>query len=308
MNDLKEHYVRRIAELRKERNAIILAHVYQIGDIQDMADFTGDSLELSRKAVDTDSDVIVFCGVRFMAETAAILNPSKVVLLPDMDAGCELADMATVEALRKMKKQYPDAAVVSYVNSSADIKAESDACCTSANAVEVVNSLDQNQILFVPDKNLGSHVAERTGKEIIKWDGYCYVHENIELSTIEESNQLHSDAKLVVHPECTKSVRDTADYIGSTSQMLVYTAKSEHKKFIVGTEDGLIHTLQKENPDKEFYPVTTCCKGMKRISANARQQAEELARKIEHIELSLDCGFQTEFGEGMIFPGPEEIN
>ena len=265
MKDLREHYIRKIEELRKERNAVILAHVYQIGDIQDIADFTGDSLELSRKAVDTDSDVIVFCGVRFMAETAAILNPDKIVLLPDMDAGCELADMAAVEILIKMMKQYPDAAVVSYVNSSAAIKAESDACCTSANAVEVVNSLDQNQILFVPDRNLGSHVAERTGKDIIRWDGYCYVHENIGLSTIEELKQLHPDAKLMVHPECTKSVRDIADYIGSTAQMLVYAAKSEHKKFIVGTEDGIIHTLQKENPDKEFYPVTTCCRGMKRI-------------------------------------------
>ena len=209
----REHYIKRIGELRKERNAVILAHVYQIGDIQDIADFTGDSLELSRKAVDTDADTILFCGVRFMAETAAILNPDKIVLLPDLDAGCELADMAAVEALRKMRKQYPDAAVVSYVNSSAAIKAESDACCTSANAVEVVNSLDQNQILFVPDRNLGSHVAERTGKDIIRWDGYCYVHENIELNTIGKLKGLHPDAKLMVHPECTKSVRDTADYI-----------------------------------------------------------------------------------------------
>jgi len=261
----REYYVRRIEELRKERNVVILAHVYQIGIIQDIADFAGDSLELSRKAVDTDADIIVFCGVRFMAETAAILNPDKIVLLPDMDAGCELADMAAVEALRKMRQQYPEAAVVSYVNSLAAIKAESDTCCTSANAVEVVNSLDQNQILFVPDRNLGSHIAERTGKDIIRWDGYCYVHENIGLNTIEELKQLHPDAKLMVHPECTKSVRDAADYIGSTAQMLVYAAKSEHKKFIVGTEDGLIHTLQKANPNKEFYPVATCCRGMKRI-------------------------------------------
>jgi len=265
MKYLREHYVRRIEELRKERSAVILAHVYQIGDIQDIADFTGDSLELSRKAVDTNSDVIVFCGVRFMAETAAILNPDKIILLPDMDAGCELADMATVEVLIKMRKQYPDAAVVSYINSSAAIKAESDACCTSANAVEVVNSLGQNQILFVPDRNLGSHVADRTGKDIIRWDGYCYVHENIELNAIGKAKQLHPDAKVMVHPECTKSVRDTASYIGSTAQMSAYAAKSEHKKFIVGTEDGLIHTLQKENPDKKFYPVTACCRGMKRI-------------------------------------------
>jgi len=265
MKDLRDHYVRKIEELRKERNAVILAHVYQIGDIQDIADFTGDSLELSRKAVDTDSDVIVFCGVRFMAETAAILNPDKIILLPDLDAGCELADMATVEALRKMRKQYPDAAVVSYVNSSAAIKAESDACCTSANAVEMVNSLYQNQILFVPDRNLGSHVAERTGKDIIRWDGYCYVHENIELNTIGKLKELHPDAKLLVHPECTNYIRDLANYVGSTSQMLVYAAKSGYREFIVGTEDGLIHTLQKANPNKEFYPVITCCRGMKRI-------------------------------------------
>ena len=296
MKNIREHYVRRIEELRKERNAVILAHVYQIGDIQDIADFTGDSLELSRKAVDTDSDVIVFCGVRFMAETAAILNPDKIVLLPDMDAGCELADMAAVETLRKMKKQYPDAAVVSYVNSSAAIKAESNACCTSANAAEVVNSLDQNQILFVPDRNLGSHVAERTGKDIIKWDGYCYVHENIWLSTIEELKQLHPDAKLMVHPECTKSVRDAADYIGSTTQMLVYAAKSEHKKFIVGTEDGLIHTLQKANPNKEFYSVTTCCRGMKRIDlGKVAASLEEMKFKIsvpKDIKAKAKCALE----------------
>jgi len=282
MKVLKEHYVKRIKELKKERNAVVLAHVYQIGDIQDIADFTGDSLELSRKAVDTDSDVIVFCGVRFMAETAAILNPDKIVLLPDVDAGCELADMAAVEALVKMKKQYPNAAVVSYVNSSAAIKAESDACCTSANAVEVVNSLDQNQILFVPDRNLGSHVAERTGKDIIKWDGYCYVHENIGLSTIEGLKQVHPDAKLMVHPECTKSVRDIADYIGSTAQMLVYAAKSKSKEFIVGTEDGLIHTLQKANPDKKFYPVTTCCRGMKQIGL------EKVAASLEEMRFKIN--------------------
>jgi len=282
MKKLREYYIRRIEELRKERNAVILAHVYQTGDIQDIADFVGDSLELSRKAVDTNADIIVFCGVRFMAETAAILNPDKIVLLPDMDADCELADMAAAKTLRKIRKQYPDAAVVSYVNSSAAIKAESDACCTSANAVEVVNNLDQNQILFVPDRNLGSHVAERTGKDIIKWDGYCYVHENIRLSTIEKLKQLHPDAKIMVHPECTKSVRDIAGYIGSTAQMLIYAAKSESKEFIVGTEDGLIHTLQKANPDKKFYPVRTCCRGMKRINL------EKVAASLEKMRFKVD--------------------
>ena len=282
MKDPREYFVKRIEKLRKKRNAVILAHVYQIGGIQDIADFVGDSLELSKKAVDTDADIIVFCGVRFMAETAAILNPDKIILLPDLDAGCELADMAAVEALREMRKQYPDAAVVSYVNSPAVIKAESDACCTSANAVEVVNSLDQNQILFVPDRNLGSHVAERTDKDIIRWDGYCYVHENIGLSTIEELKQLHPDAKLMVHPECTKSVRDIADYTGSTSQMLACVAKSESKDFIVGTEDGLIHTLQKANPDKKFYPVRTCCRGMKRINL------EKVAASLEGMRFKVD--------------------
>jgi len=282
MKKLREYYIRRIEELRKERNAVILAHVYQTGGIQDIADFVGDSLELSRKAVDTDADVIVFCGVRFMAETAAILNPDKIVLLPDMDADCELADMAAAKTLRKIRKQYPDAAVVSYVNSSAAIKAESDACCTSANAVEVVNSLDQNQILFVPDRNLGSHVAERTGKDIIRWDGYCYVHENIGSSIIERLKQLHPDAKIMVHPECTKSVRNIADYIGSTAQMLIYAAKNKCKEFIVGTEDGLIHTLQKANPDKKFYPVRTCCRGMKRINL------EKVAASLEKMRFKVD--------------------
>lgn len=271
----KENYVSKIEELRKKRKAVILAHVYQTGNVQDIADFTGDSLELSRKAVDTDADVIVFCGVRFMAETAAVLNPDKIVLLPDMNAGCELADMATAEALRKKKKQYPDAVFVSYVNSSAVIKAESDVCCTSANAVNIVNSIEQNQILFLPDRNLGSYAAEMTGKNVVKWDGYCYVHEDIKLGTIEKLKNSHPDAKLIVHPECKKALRDLSDYIGSTSQMLSYVAKSDQKKFIVGTEDGFIHALQKENPDKKFYSVGAFCSGMKQINLEKVENALE---------------------------------
>ena len=274
----KEHYMQKVKELKKKRNAVILAHVYQTGNVQDIADFTGDSLELSRKAVDTDADVIVFCGVRFMGETAAILNPDKIVLLPDMNAGCELADMATVEALQKMKEQYLDAAVISYVNSSAAVKAESDVCCTSANAVNVVNSIEKNQVLFLPDKNLGSYAAEMTGKNVVRWDGYCYVHEDIKLDTIEKLKNLHPDAKLMVHPECTKTLRDLSDYIGSTSQMLAYVAKSDKKEFIVGTEDGLIHTLQKENPNKKFYSVGAFCTGMKRINL------EKVATALEKMQ------------------------
>ena len=275
MNKLKNYYVSKIEELRKKRNAVILAHVYQTANIQDIADFTGDSLELSRKAVDTDADVIVFCGVKFMAETAAILNPDKIILLPDMHAGCKLADMATAETLRKMKEQYPDAAVISYVNSSAAIKAESDVCCTSANAVNVINSIEHNQVLFLPDKNLASYAAEITGKNVVRWDGYCDVHEGIKLGAIEQSRLSHPSAKLMVHPECTKALRDLSDYIGSTSQMLAYVAKSDQKEFIVGTEDGLIHTLQKENPNKKFYSVGAFCSGMKQINLEKVETALE---------------------------------
>lgn len=266
-----------IEQLKKERNAIILAHVYQPADVQDIADYTGDSLYLSKRAISKEVDVIVFCGARFMAESAAILNPDKKILLPDENAGCPLADMATVEQLIAKKKEYPDAVAVSYVNSSAAVKAKSDICCTSANAVDVVKSLPQKQILFIPDRNLGSHVAERTDKEIILWEnGYCYVHEeNINPDKIEELKDLHHDAAVMVHPECNSSVRKLADYIGSTSQMFEYAKKLEKREIIVGTEDGFAYTLQKENPDKKFYPLQTVCKDMKLID-------------LEKIKLSLE--------------------
>jgi len=275
-------YFKIIEDLKKEKNAIILAHVYQRDEIQGIADFTGDSLELSRKAVNTNAKVIVFCGVRFMAETAAILNPDKTVLLPEINAGCELADMAPVEELRRIKSDYPNATVVSYVNSSADIKAESDICCTSANAVKVVNSLHQEQILFVPDRNLGSYVAEMTNKNIIPWDGYCYVHEeNISEDEIRVVKKKHLDAIIMVHPECSKPVRDLADFIGSTSQMLRYAKDIEKKEFIVGTEDGLLYRLQKENPDKKFYALGTICNSMKMIDL------EKLTSALEKMQYSI---------------------
>lgn len=255
-----------LEELKEKRNAVILAHLYQDGEVQDVADFLGDSFGLSKKAVETDADTIVFCGVKFMAETASILNPEKTVLLPNKSAGCGLADMATVEQLRKKKKQYPKAAVVSYVNSSAAIKAQSDICCTSANAVKIVESLPQEQILFLPDRNLGLYVAERTGKDIIPWDGYCYVHENITVERIDSLKNEHPYAAVMVHPECITPVRHFADFIGSTSQMLKYAKESESKEFVVGTEDGLVHALEKENPGKIFYPVNSLCEGMKRIN------------------------------------------
>ena len=267
--------IKEIKRLKKEKNAVILAHVYQIGNVQDIADYTGDSLDLSRKATSTNADVIVFCGVGFMAETAYLVNPTKIVLIPDKNADCGLADMATVEQLKSKKKEYPDAAVVSYVNSSAAIKAESDICCTSANAIDVINSLNHNQILFPPDRNLGGYVAEYTGKEIILWDGFCYVHENITVEQLKKIKEMHSSAEIIVHPECTTPVRHFADFIGSTSQMSRHADQSDQKEFIVGTEDNFIYRLREDNPDKKFYPVGTLCTGMNQIN-------------VEKVELALE--------------------
>jgi len=258
-----KHLLQEIERARRDRNAVILAHVYQRAEVQDVADFTGDSLELSRKALDTAADVIVFCGVRFMAETAAILNPEKTVLLPEY-AGCALADMATTKQLRAKKKKFPQAAVVSYVNSPAAIKAESDICCTSANAVNVVKSLAAEQVLFLPDKNLGRYVASQTDKEIILWDGYCYVHEeNITKTKITQLKRKYPYAEIIVHPECPFEVIKLANYVGSTAQMLKYTESSQTEEFIVGTEDGLIHQLAQQNPNKTFYALHTLCYDMK---------------------------------------------
>jgi len=271
-----------IQELKQERKAIILAHVYQRGDIQDIADFVGDSLDLSRRAVDTRADVIVFCGVQFMAETAAILNPSKTVLLPDLQAGCGLADMATAEKIIGYKKTVSPLEVVSYVNSSVEVKAVSDICCTSANAINVVNSLSCDTVLFVPDKNLGSHVAEHSHKKIILWDGYCYVHENIQVSTIERLKGDHPSAEIIVHPECPNDIRHMADFVGSTSQMSQYVKQSEHKEFIVGTEDNFLYRLKSDNPRKQFYPVNTLCEGMNIITLEKVKLAlENLENRVE---------------------------
>ena len=254
--------VQKIKDLKKKRKALILAHVYERGEVQDMADFTGDSLALSKMAVDTDAKVIVFCGVRFMAETAAILNPDKVVLIPRKDAGCPLADMAGVEDLLIKKKEYSGIAVVSYVNSSASVKAVSDICCTSSNAVDVVNSLKEDKILFVPDKNLGRFVASKTKKEVILWDGFCYVHHhNIKPEEIKRVKIKHPQAEIMVHPECPPQVIDLADFVGSTGQMAEYVAKNKSREFIVGTERGMLHALQKQNPNKRFYspsPLVVC--------------------------------------------------
>ncbi|MDH4240728.1 MAG: quinolinate synthase NadA [Phycisphaerae bacterium] len=266
---MNNELIEKIKKLNQQHNAVILAHNYQRPEIQDLADFTGDSLGLSIKAAETDADVIVFCGVKFMAETAVILSPQKTVLLPDENAGCPLADMITADQLRDLKKKHPDALVVCYVNSSAEVKAESDYCCTSANAVEVVNSLPKNKpIIFVPDQNLGQFVIEKTGRDLILWPGYCHVHVVITEEDIKNAKAKHPDAIVMAHPECTRPVKALSDELLSTGQMLRYAKQSEAEQFIIATETGIIHTLKTQNPRKEFFPATdkAVCPNMKRIT------------------------------------------
>ena len=261
--------IEKINKLKKRHNAVILAHNYQRPEIQDLADFTGDSLGLSIKAADTDAEVIVFCGVKFMAETAVILSPQKTVLLPDENAGCPLADMITADQLRDLKQKHPDALVVCYVNSTAEVKAESDYCCTSANAVEVVSSLPKDKpVIFVPDRNLGQFANQRTGRDLILWPGYCHVHVVITEDDIKNAKAEHPDAIVMAHPECTDPVKALSDELLSTGQMLRYAKQSEAEQFIIATETGIIHTLKTQNPGKEFFPAAdkAICPNMKRIT------------------------------------------
>jgi len=266
---VEQDLIEAIHKLKEERNGILLAHNYQDGTIQDLADFAGDSLELSRKASETDAELIVFCGVRFMAETASILSPEKTVLLPDEEAGCPMADMITAEELRRCKSEHPGAAVVCYVNSNADVKAESDYCCTSSNASAVLRAIPERQeILFVPDKNLGEHASQETGRNVILWDGHCPTHVNIQPEDVLSRKQQHPDAVVMVHPECIQAVRDLADEVLSTGGMCAYALQSDAKEFIVGTEQGLLHRLRQENRDKAFFLASDSilCPDMKRIT------------------------------------------
>ena len=268
MEDRNAGLIEKILDLKKKRNAIILAHNYQLGEVQDIADFVGDSLELSQNAARTNASVIVFCGVHFMAETASILCPEKVVLLPDLNAGCPMADMITAEQLREKKKEYPQAIVVCYINSSAKVKAESDICCTSANAVKVVESLDAQEILFIPDQYLGHYISTKTGRKMVLWPGFCPTHVRIKPERIRELRCEYPQAKVVVHPECTPGVIALADEVLSTSGMCRYARRNEVKEMVVGTEIGIIHRLKKENPDKRFIPVSeqAICPNMKLIT------------------------------------------
>jgi len=263
--------IERISELKDMRNAVILAHNYERSEIQDIADFTGDSLGLSQQAVQQDAEVIVFCGVHFMAESAAILSPHKTVLLPEMHAGCPMASMVTASALREEKKKYPEAAVVCYVNSTAEVKAESDICCTSANAIEVVNSLEEEEVLFVPDRNLADYVAGNTTKKVIPWNGYCPTHNQILVSDIIRARREHPDAEILAHPECRRDVLELSDRVYSTTGMLDHACRSGSGEFIIATEKGILHKLEKENPDKRFYCASdfAVCPEMKAIDLDA---------------------------------------
>lgn len=295
----REELIREINRLRKEQGAVLLAHNYQLPEIQDLADFTGDSLAMARYAAKTDAEVIVVCGVHFMAETAAILCPGKRVLLPDLSAGCSLAETITVEQLREWKKEHPDAVVVSYVNTSAAVKAESDICCTSSNAVEVVESIPPDkEILFLPDMFLGSYVERVTGRKLHVWMGECHVHAGIHPDEVARIAARHPEAELLIHPECgcsTSSLYDLATgalpsntALLSTGAMLDYARKSPKESFIVATEVGILHRLQKENPNKRFVPVAedAVCPYMKMITLEKVHRA--LRDHVYPIEVNPD--------------------
>ena len=268
MIDTRSLLVEKILKLKKERNAVILAHNYQLGEVQDIADFVGDSLGLSQNAAKTEADVIVFCGVHFMAETAAITCPEMTVLLPDRHAGCPMANMITAEQLRQKKKELPNATVVCYINSTAAVKAESDICCTSANAVKVVESIDNDEVLFVPDQYLGHYVSTKTKKKIHLWPGYCPTHARIQVQDISRLKKENPRAKVVVHPECRPDLIALADEVASTGGMIRYAHRDDVQEMIVGTEIGIIHRLKKENPGKKFIPVSeqAVCPNMKLIT------------------------------------------
>jgi quinolinate synthase len=255
-----------IKSLLKEKNAILLTHNYQRSEIQDIADFQGDSLELSIKANQTNADIIVFCGVKFMAESAAIMNPDKKVILPNLDAGCPMVDMITVKDILNLRFEYPDAAIVAYVNTSAECKAVSDICCTSANAVKIVNSLPNKRIIMIPDKNLGSYVQRFTKKEVISWPGFCPPHKRTTPEDIKVLKEKYPGAVFVAHPESTPETIDVADHVSSTSGMYRYVRQSDAKYFIIGTEQGIMYKMRKENPDKVFISSSKglICPNMKR--------------------------------------------
>lgn len=277
----KKNLVEEILAWKKKRKAVILAHVYQPAEIQDIADFIGDSLFLSQQAAQTDAEVIVFCGVYFMAETAAILSPEKIILLPEIKAGCPLADMAPPEKVKEKLKELPKAVIISYVNSFAAVKALSDYCCTSANAVQVVQAIsNKKDILFIPDKNLANFIAQRTKRKIIPWPGFCPIHNLLTKEDVIKAKKLHPQALLLVHPECRPEVCNLADYIGSTKGIINFVSNNSVKEYIIGTEIGIFHPLKKSNPDKEFFAASEkmICRDMKLIDL------EKVLRSLQILE------------------------
>ncbi|MFC1884809.1 quinolinate synthase NadA [Thermodesulfobacteriota bacterium] len=271
----------RIKDLLVEKKAVLLVHNYQPPEVQDVADLCGDSLELSIKASKTDAEVIVFCGVHFMAETASILCPEKKVILPVLSAGCPMADMITEEQLRKKKEEIPETVVVSYVNTTARVKAESDICCTSANAVQIANSIELSSPIFMtPDRNLAMYTRKKTGRDIQYWDGYCPIHDSLTREQVLRVKNIHPDAVFLAHPECPPDVLDEADEIKSTSGMIVYASSSDHKKFIIGTETGILYPLSKANPDKVFIPASEdmVCPDMKKTGL------EDIVKALEELQ------------------------
>jgi quinolinate synthase len=297
---------KKLKKLKKEKNAIILAHIYQLPEIHDIADFVGDSLDLSRKAAQTNADIIVFCGVHFMAEIASILNPKKKVLIPDLSAGCPMADMITAEKLKELKSQYKKPMVVTYVNTSAAVKAESDICCTSSNAINVVKSIvrdsgEDSDIIFVPDRNLGSYVQKLASVKMNIWNGFCPTHNNLILPEyLLKAKEEHPHAEILVHPECRPEVTSMADHIMSTGGMCRYVEESTAKEFIIGTETEILYKLKKDNPDKNFYPVSSIaiCPNIKKNTLakvldvlenmkNAISVSEDIRQKAYHPILKM---------------------
>ncbi len=286
----QKEIIDKIKKLKKDRNAIILAHNYVLGEVQDIADFCGDSLELSFKASKVEEDVIVFAGVKFMAETAKILSPEKTVLHPVPEAGCPMANMATAKAVREFKKTYPDAITVCYVNSTAEVKTEVDICCTSGNAEKVVGNLPKDkQIIFLPDKNLGANIAKRLGREIILWDGFCPTHMRLTTEMIKRRRKEYPEAVIIVHPECDPEVIALADQALSTGGMLTFVKETKAKQIIVATEIGIIHRLQKENPEKVFIPISeqAVCMDMKMITL------EDILESLEKMQYKVELDHET---------------
>ncbi len=274
----------RISALKEEKKAVILAHNYQLDEVQEAADYVGDSYELSKIAAETQAEVIVFCGVHFMAESAKILAPEKTVILPDIMAGCPMADMAVPEIVREKKKEYPEAAVACYINTSAAVKAECDVCVTSANALNIINNYPSDEFLFIPDQNLGHYISTKTDKKIIFWDGYCLTHHRVTAEETRQARQAIPNALLMVHPECRPEVVEQADEVLGTGGMLRYASQSKEKRFIVGTELGLIYRLRKENPDKEFYLLSAgmICPNMKYTSL------EKVVKSLENMRPKIE--------------------